>query len=363
MVWRRRWCHSGALALLAATAALALPGHAQKVVRANSDRGKSELEHRIAELADPASRGDAQRALLRARLPGVPLLLDAVRREDATSRPALDVLVALRGGAAPAIPVLRRRHTEAANPALADALAKLDGPPVILAPLHNSDEVIELDMEGKVLRRVAATNPWCVEPAPDDRLHVLEFDPGRTREIDWHGKEFDVRTSRNHLTSSWELADGSRIQTHLGNGDCLQRVGPNDDVIWHKQNHTIRCVGQFDRIYAALGQQNKGLILDLDGTLLRTIEFTTSCLSIRPLPDGHLLTTLQDGDKGCLRVIGADGDVVREYSVMTRPHDAVMLHDGRIVVFGSEGVQLLGPDGDSLWMNKTGYTGPGFVRE
>lgn len=327
---RRRWRGIGALAVLTAAVALGPLCVAQKVVRVQADRGDSELERRITALADPTTRGDAQRALLRAGLPSVPLLLAAVRRADATSEPALQVLVALRRDAAPAVPVLRRMLAEAATPALADAVAKLAGPPVILAALYTDNEVLELDMEGKVLRRVAANNPWRIEPAPDDRLHVLEYGHGRVREIGWDGEQFRVMDGPKNMTSRYELPDGSRIETYFDNGGNLRRVDPTGEVAWSKRNGAIRCVCEFDRIYVALGNAGQGLIVDLDGNVLRTVECGAFCMSIRPLLDGGVLTTLRNGH---IRFVDAEGEVVVEHRITSKPHDAVVLRDGRIVVW------------------------------
>jgi hypothetical protein len=151
---------------VAVLGALAAVAAAQVKVSLLGDRSpRTPLERHVLELSMADKQPEAMAALFAIGPPAVPLLAAEVERGGASSLPALAVLERLGGGAGAAVPVLARAvaaATGARRERLCEVLAGLDGPPCILVPCRQRNELVQLDFAGDVVRRTACTGPWRV---------------------------------------------------------------------------------------------------------------------------------------------------------------------------------------------------------
>jgi hypothetical protein len=361
-----RWHSLPLTGLAVAAAALAAGAGAQVKVSLLGDQApRTALERHVLELPLPDKQAAAMAALFAIGAPAVPLLAAEVERAGASSLPALWVLERLGGEAGAAVPVLRRA-AQAADGArrerLQAVLAQLDGPPCILVPCYANRELVQLDFDGKVVRRTACASPWRVWPLPDDHVGAVVFDVGNVVELDWQGKVVAEQKVQTALTSLRWFDDGDCVATSWSNDGTLTRFGPDFAPRWSKHTDVIQLERLFDGDLLAVSRNPARLrtFAVADGAERSSMLLPAECHSIRMLPDGNLLLATPLAK---LLVLDRSGAVLRERRAPGGAIDAVLLRDGRLLVACTDGVHLLGAADEEMWHAELGRCGHLFVRQ
>lgn len=286
----------------------------------------SELQQRVLELGQEASRPAAMARLCAAGRPAVPLLLAAAQKEDALSLPALRVLAALGGLARPAQPALSRlgAGSSAMARAARETVAAIGERDSIVIADWSGNCIIELDRDGKERRRVAARSPWCVQPIADDHLLVCCHADKLVRELDWNGKEIRTWPCDGGPMQAVRLVDGSTVIAEQGPGK-VQRYDADGKVVWtwKRSPRAIR-VGLDDGLLL-LEENGNLLALSPAGEVVREYRLDQQPMAFDLLPDGRIRVLYQNR----LTEIGADGKQVEVDVARAVPGYALaMLRDG-----------------------------------
>ncbi len=324
---------------------------------------RTAIERNLLALADPAQRHAAMLALWQSGSPAVPMLAAVIARDDAGAASALRVLDQLGGEAAPAAPVLHRAMDKAKEPwrsELARTIARIEGPPCILVSLHEKNEVVQVDFDGKVVRRAPCQSPWGVWPMPEDHFGAISFNQGMVQQIDWSGEVKDSLKVIHSITSYLPLDDGGCITTNWDGDGVLARRGADGTVSWSHKNDAYRSMRLFDEVLAVARKPPRLITYSLTGEELRAIDLPTPCCGLYPLPNGNVMLSAHSGQ---VLEVDSAGKVVGELKVEGFANDVARLRDGRTVVSGVGGLYLFAKDGSTLWhLTDLSKCGPMFVR-
>lgn len=317
--------------------------------------GRSELERACLRLAQSETRAAAITTLRRSGAPAVPLLVATAERGDAASQAALRVLADLGGVARSAAPALRRLVAAAGPHAAtaAEALAAIGERDSIVLTDWNGNHVIELDVSGKELRRVAIDKPWTVQPIAGDRLLVGCYSAKKVVELDWDGKierEFAVpegpMLARRTVDGRTWVAGEAKLRVFDPGGKELLAFDAGGRQFAVLDDDSVLLMGPgeagFRRLTAA------GEVVDVAG-LPQAGEgsgmgFHRDAMgSLAVVYDAHGKVLDAGGQE--LRKLPAGGWCVQ------------VLPGGRVVIGGSAGVALYDRDGVETWRQKVGQIG------
>lgn len=356
----------------AMAAALALP--AQTTVKLRRNVGADPLQAAIAELTVPSHMKDAQQRLWRAGEAAVPLLAAEVARDGAGEGAARFVLEQLGCEAAAAVPVLRRIVDDDTVDAVrrarvAATLARIDGPPIVLVPMYGGGAVVEFDLDGNELRRVAVDAPWGAWPLPDGEVGALSFNTGSVVRVARDGTQTELRRLENASGSLVALDDallaGARLDcdivftTWQDKGQLIRRDAAGKDV-WKHEIDAVRVERDFgDELIVLTRADPRVVWFSLDGEQLRSLPLPEMCHNAQRLLDGGLLVA-SHSDK--VFEFAPDGTKCNEFQVSGIPNDVVRLHDGRTLFSTDSALGMLAADGKELWKKDIQYGGPLFVR-
>lgn len=307
----------------------------------------SQLEQLVLQLGQESSRPAAMAQLCAAGRAAVPLLLAAAPKDDALSLPALRVLAALGGLARPAQPALARlgAGTSSLARAARETLAAIGERDSVVLADWSGNCIIELDRDGKELRRVAVNSPWCVQPIADEHLLVCCHADKLVREIDWDGKELRSWPCAGGPMQAVRLVDGSTVIAEQGPGK-VQRYDAGGKVVatWKRSPRAIR-IGGDDRL---LLLEENGELLELSPTdeVVRQFDLGEQPMAFDVLPDGRIRVLYQNR----LTDLGKDGKEVDVGVAGAFPGYALaVLRDGGFCLGENGMVTRRNRAGEVLW--------------
>lgn len=343
---------------LAVLAAGATPAQ-QRISLRRSGAPATETERLVDDLRAAGRRAEAMARLFAAGAAVAPLLAHAVARADDGAAPALQLLIAFGGSARAVVPQLERLATPGMHReqhGIELAVAAIGTRDSVLFADFGRGAVVELDGEGRELRRVAVPMVWSVQPLAGDRLLVSAVTGSRVVEIDWSGKEHWSAQVPSQALDARRLVDGSTAVA-CWNGNCAVVLDPEGRERARIDGiHAVDIEPLWNGNFLITGHRDRRIVeATPGGRIVWELSVPHQPMDADLLPDGRLLVSY---DVPKLVVdLQRDGTELRRLAVGAAPEDAARLADGRTAVADGGGGALLDCDGRELWRYAGGQTG------
>jgi len=319
-----------------------------------------------AELGDAKRCESAAHALWRAGSSVAPVLLREVQKSSAGSPMALRLLAAFGRDAASVSEPLERIYSTGAhreNVAIGLTLAAIGSRDSVTVASF-SGYIVELDPDGKELRRVTQGGVWGLAPLPGDRLLVTEIATHTVREIDWQGVVHWTATVPQSPLDALRLSDGTTVVA-CWHGPC---------VVWldaaGKETRRVDGLHAVDieplwsgNLLICDHEGNRLVELDPTGDIVWQFRCPGKPMDADILPNGNLLVSIN----GPNRIVEYEraGDtlrVVHTKQSTVQPEDVYRLRDGRMFLTHSSGASLYDSDGKQIWRAATSHSSQAIVR-